>query len=122
VAFSNSLAKIRKERIIKPQKNTHGYLSVGLSFNGFLKNFCIHQLVAVAFLNHKMDGTYKIVVDHINNIKTDNRVGNLQLITSRENSSKEKRGTSQYTGVSWNKKIQKWNSFISINRKNKNSS
>jgi hypothetical protein len=44
----------------------------------------------------------------------------LQLITNRENSSKDKKnGTSQYTGVSWNKSRNKWRVYININNKNK---
>jgi hypothetical protein len=74
----------------------------------------------MAFLNHKPDGTNKIVVDHINNIKTDNRLVNLQLISQRENTSKDKKnGTSQYTGVCWKKSKNKFEAQININNKYK---
>jgi len=36
--------------------------------------------------------TDKRVVDHINNIRTDNRLDNLQLITNRENTKKDHKG------------------------------
>jgi hypothetical protein len=83
-----------KERILKP----------GLYNNGY-------------FLNHKPDG-HKLVVDHIDNDKSNNRRENLQIITSRENSSKDKKGyTSKYVGVCWNTQINKWQSRIMINGK-----
>ena len=66
--------------------NKKGYLFV------ILKNIelnktqqkSVHQLVAMAFLNHIPCG-HKLVVNHINMIKTDNRVENLELITQQEN-------------------------------------
>ena len=76
--------------------------------------FRVHQLVAIAFLNHKPCG-YRLVVDHINNDKLDNRLSNLQIITQRENTSKNKvGGSSKYLGVHWFKRDKKWASQISI--------
>lgn len=90
-----------KEKILKHKIDGSGYLFVCLCVNQDRKYLKIHQLVSIVFLNHKPDGTQKIVVDHINNIKTDNRLINLQLISQRENSSKNhKNKTSKYTGVS----------------------
>jgi hypothetical protein len=80
----------------------------------------VHQLVAMAFLNHTPCGM-NLVVDHINSNKLDNRVENLQLITQRENSSKDiKNKTSKYTGVSWCKHRGKWLSQIYLNKKTYN--
>ena len=107
-----------KEKILKPSPNSEGYLLVVLCNNGLKKTMKVHILVAMAFLNHKPDGTHKICIDHINNNKLDNRLVNLQLITNRENSSKDKKnGTSQYTGVSWNKSRNKWVVLIKIDDK-----
>ena len=58
----------------------------------------ISVLVAISFLNHKPNG-HKLVVDHINNIPTDDKLYNLQLITHRENLTKDKKTKSGYTGV-----------------------
>lgn len=80
------------------------------------KSFSTHQLVAMTFLDHTPCG-YELVVDHINNNPLDNRAENLQIITNRENSSKEKKGSSKYPGVYWNKEKKKWRSVIRINRK-----
>jgi hypothetical protein len=105
------------EKILKPPANSHGYLVVILCNNGLKKTMKVHALVAMAFLNHKPDGTNKIVVDHINNNKLDNRLVNLQLISQRENSSKDKKGgTSKYVGVRLSA-INKWRAEITINGK-----
>lgn len=72
-----------KEKILKQTFNK-GYYKVGLYLNGELSNLGIHQLVAMEHLGHTVCGL-KLVVDHINEIKTDNRIENLQIITQREN-------------------------------------
>jgi hypothetical protein len=58
----------------------------------------ISVLVAQAFLNHKPCG-HKLVVDHINNISTNDKLYNLQIITHRENVIKDKNTKCGYTGV-----------------------
>lgn len=84
------------------------YLAVALNINGKVKQFKIHQLVAMAFLNHKPCG-YTLIVDHINDNKFDNRLENLQVITQRENSYKTQgKYSSKYKGVSWSKTLKKW--------------
>jgi hypothetical protein len=111
---------VSKERILKPSKDGGGYYQVSLFKEGKAKRISVHVLVAMTWLGHIPDGTQKIVVDHINNDKLDNRLQNLQLISNRENTSKDKKnGSSQYTGVSWHKKTNKWIAYIAINDKRK---
>ncbi len=105
-----------EERILKGTLDSAGYYSVNLSKNGTAKVRKIHQLVTIAFLGHAPSG-HEIVVDHINNDKTNNRLDNLQLVTPRENCSKDREGTSKYVGVSWKKSLGKWISQIYINGK-----
>ena len=109
--------------IRKPKVNNYGYYQIWLSKESKKKIYTIHQLVAIYFLNHTPNGL-TIVVDHINGIKTDNRVENLQLVTTRENTStcyrKDKKTfSSKYVGVSWKKRDNKWQSAIQINGKTK---
>lgn len=67
------------------------------------KNRYIHQIIAETFLNHTPCG-HEIVVDHIDNNPQNNNVKNLQLISHRENCSKDKKNkTSKYRGVSLTK-------------------
>ncbi len=109
--------KNNKERILKPGIDTDGYKIVGLCKNGKQKTFKVHKLVAMTFLGHKRQGLNE-VVDHIDNVKTNNRLDNLQLISHRENTSKDRKGgTSEYVGVCWDKSKNKWRSEIRIKGK-----
>ena len=110
--------KLTKEIIMKPTIQDTGYFQVGLTVDNVVKKKKIHQLMAESFMAHVPCGC-KLVVDHINNIKTDNRLANLQVITNRENSSKDKRGaSSKYIGVHWKKNHKKCYASIRINGKN----
>lgn len=107
-----------KEKILKQTFDGKGYLTIKLYKRKKLKNIKVHVLLAIVFKNHQQTGTTKIVVDHIDNIKTNNFDWNLQLITHRENCTKDiKDKTSIYPGVSWSKNAEKWRASISINGK-----
>lgn len=106
----------RNENVLKKTVYKNGYIYVSLSNIGKVKKRTIHSLVAEMFLNHKSDGTNKIVIDHIDNDKQNNNICNLQLITNRQNCSKEKKGiTSIFVGVRKNK--GKYETQIRINGK-----
>ena len=112
-----------KEKILKTPPNSDGYPTILLNKNGTRKSIKVHQLVAMAFLNHIPDGN-KIVVDHINGIKTDNRIENLRIVTQRFNCTvghriNEGRLSSKYVGVGWSKGKKKWRAYIKINGKMK---
>jgi hypothetical protein len=108
-----------KEAILTNSLNDQGYLRVGLTKNGKVKTEQVHVLVARAFLNHSTCG-YDIIVDHKNNIRSDNRLDNLQLITVRTNTSKDrKNGSSKFIGVYWNKSKERWVSRIRIGKTRK---
>ena len=109
-----------KERLLKFSTSTNGYYQVILQKKGFKKIYKVHSLVAICFLNHTPDGSHNVVIDHINEIKTDNRLENLRLIGHRENVSRSmKNNTSTYVGVSWSKNAKKWISQITIEGKTK---
>jgi hypothetical protein len=71
----------------------------------------------MAFLNHIPSGN-KLVIDHRNDNKLDNRLENLQVVTNRFNTCKTRGNySSKYKGVNWHKHTQKWVSRIIINNK-----
>ena len=109
--------KYNKVRLMKMPLDSYGRAGITLRLNNKQKWSRIHILVAKAFLKHKPCG-HKIVVDHIDNNPLNNKLYNLQLITQRENTSKDKKGfTSKYTGVSFYKKTGKWICHIKIDGK-----
>lgn len=71
-----------KGRILKFDKDTKGYYTVNLSKNGIVKRFWVHRLVAHAFI--KSIGPNDIV-NHLDGIKTNNNVDNLEITSSKGN-------------------------------------
>lgn len=118
IVFNHGLnAFYSKEKILKSARLKSGYLSLALRINNKQKSYSVHILVSIAFLGHKPNG-FKLVINHKNFIKTDNRKLNLEIVTNRENSNqKHLKSTSEYVGVSWNKGNNKWQSYIRINGK-----
>lgn len=99
-------------------KLNDGYQCIGIQIKDIGgKKLLVHQIIAVVFLNHQINGL-NLVVDHINSIKTDNRIENLRIITNRENVSKERLIKSGLpTGVSLIKKNNRFRSEIYIKGK-----
>jgi hypothetical protein len=120
--ISNGIIRYKsKEKILTPSKDCDGYYKVDLSKDGKPKTMAVHKLVAMAFLGHIPNG-HNVEVDHKNDIKNDNRLENLQLLSGAEHRRKPKKSmntSSQYTGVSWYKRLNKWAAAIAINGKNK---
>jgi frataxin-like iron-binding protein CyaY len=110
--------KRNKVKILKQLENTRGYLRVTLyDKNANNRTIVTHALVAMAFLDYKPNKKQDFVIDHINNNKLDNRLINLQIITNRQNSSKEIKGSSKFIGVHWNTNSKKWRAVIVFNKR-----
>lgn len=73
---------IGNERILKKKLNKKGYYTVGLCKNGIQKRYKVSRLVAETFIPNPDN---KTCVDHINTIRTDDRVENLRWVTHKEN-------------------------------------
>lgn len=65
-----------KERILKGMSDKDGYLYVNLCKDGKRKTCKVHRLVAEAFLDNSQNLP---VINHKNEIKTDNRASNLEF-------------------------------------------
>ena len=88
-------------RILKPGTSKRGYKVVIIKNDeGKLKGPQIHQLVAYAFLSHVPERGV-LSVDHIDNNPSNNFLSNLQIISCRENSSKDKKNL----GISYKKDV-----------------
>ena len=70
------------KRILKPRKNRGGYFYVILYKNKKPKSITIHRLVAEAFIKNPQG---KRTINHINGVKADNRLSNLEWNTYSEN-------------------------------------
>lgn len=70
------------ERILKMRANNRGYFYVCLHKKGGQKYFTAHRLAALTFIPNPSN---KRTVNHINGVKTDNRLFNLEWNTDSEN-------------------------------------
>jgi hypothetical protein len=104
----------KRNKLLKPWINKGGYEQVTLRLDGKRYAPYIHKLVAETFFDPV---EYKKIIDHINGDKLNNSVSNLRYCTQRENcmNSKKREGTSsKYKGVSYCKKNNKYQSYITI--------
>jgi ribosomal 30S subunit maturation factor RimM len=83
------------QKILKQSFNTSGYVQVSLNKNHKRKKITVHRLVLETFKPRTdmylktNNGSYVVQADHINNIKTDNKLKNLQWLLGSRNLKKE---------------------------------
>ena len=108
---------IKTGRILKQHLSNKGYYYVNLSKNAFNKKCLIHRLMANSFLDNPQNKSW---VDHINNIKSDNRLENLRYATEQENNRNRKisiNNTSGSKGVMYRKNRKTWLATIMVDGK-----
>lgn len=84
VSESGEVSRLNKNilRVYRHQTCRAGYKRVALASNGKRKNHSIHRLVAIAFIPNPLN---KPEVNHIDGIKANNHVSNLEWATRSEN-------------------------------------
>lgn len=105
---------ITKEKKLKKQNDRKGYEYVNLYKDKKMKSLKVHRLVLLSFV-----GFSELTIDHINGIKSDNRLENLEYVSQRENNIRhvlKNNKQSKFLGVTKHK--NKWRSIISVNKKN----
>lgn len=114
--------RVKSKGLIRSlSSNKLGYKLIVLSKNGARKAFCVHRLVAKAFIPNPEN---KPTVDHKDRNKANNWVENLRWATRLEQSANyPKRKTdyefgSMYRGVSWAEKNCKFRARLEVNGKN----
>jgi hypothetical protein len=102
----------KKSGQVEGRINSNGYLMV--YFNG--RNYRIHRLVYCMFHGHLP----KQQIDHINRIKTDNRIANLRDVPCIENTRNRGNGKTNKSGVKgvfWNRCNNRWQAIIRYKNK-----
>lgn len=73
-------------RILPQRINRSGYYTVNLNKHSITKCKFVHRLIAEAFIPNPEN---KPFIDHINTVRTDNRIENIKWATAKENSNNE---------------------------------
>lgn len=83
-ARNNGRAKILlKSKLLKQRISGYGYYIIDLHSLGYVKTISVHRVILSAFSPNTFN---KPCINHINGIKTDNRLENLEWCTYSENS------------------------------------
>lgn len=82
VSDAGSVRKTSGKKLISSY-DSHGYKVVTLFKDGSRRSFKVHRLVASAFIPNPQG---KQQINHINSVRHDNRVSNLEWVSPHENS------------------------------------
>jgi len=102
----------RKKGDIAGSINQNGYVNIKIN----KKFYKAHRLAWLYVYGEMPDGD----VDHLNHIRTDNRISNLRVVDSKTNMRNQKLNSenkSGEAGVYWHKAQKLWHSYITVNYK-----
>jgi len=100
--------KCKKKRLMRGSVDAHGYIRVTLSKDGIQFSLKIHLLMKDHFLPHVKNKN--LTVNHVSEVKTDNSIGNLELMSHSDNvkswfKNKKDRGEFKYQNIEEKEKI-----------------
>ena len=114
---NGNVENIKTGRMLKPRLDGRGYLQVCLCNIEGKKDHRIHRLLGKYYIPNP--NNYQCI-DHIDKNRTNNMLINLRWCTHQQNMlNKAIRGESEYRGVCFHKKSQKWRADIKIDKKQK---
>ena len=82
ISTKGRVVNSKTNRLLKTRIDSYGYELAELFLNGKSKNFRVHRLIALTFIDGHEEG---LVVNHLNGIKDDNHYFNLEWVTQKEN-------------------------------------
>lgn len=103
VSTKGRIKNKKSKKIMAQSKDKFGYMTFRCTnFEGRVVRYFVHRLVAMAFIPNPNNYPQ---VNHLNGIKDDNRIENLEWCTNRMNSQHaSKMGLLKGSGKYWNKK------------------
>jgi len=136
-ALSNDLCSVDEVRNFLEYSPETGLFTRKTSGKGFFKGVVAGSLMNRGYLAITLNGKKYLAhrlawfyvnevwpenqIDHINGVKTDNRIANLRAATNKQNHEniyKTKANTSGYRGVSFYSRDSTWTAQLTHNRKN----
>ena len=82
VSSNGDIRRDETNRILAGGHDLDGYRQITLCQDGKRKMFKLHRLIALAFVPNP---DHKPMVNHIDGVKTNNQVSNLEWVTNQEN-------------------------------------
>ena len=118
ISDTGLIRKTSSQKILRPFLTQFGYKAIDLFINKKKYRVRIHRLVAQAFIPNPKN---KECVNHINGIKHDNRVENLEWTTIKENNQHAVRTGLNDVGIKLilyinDKEVRRFNSYADAGR------
>ena len=82
ISNTGKIYSIKRNRMLKQSNQPDGYYRVRLCFNGVVKSFLVHRLVATTFISNP---TGLLEVNHIDEDKSNNSIINLEWTSRKDN-------------------------------------